>query len=122
MIGRIKRAGFAATIAVLCGCSDPVREHGTPVGDQTPVLLADVVAGKPAAADSILCVEGTLQEICPTAGCWAYLGDGKDSLRLEFIDFTLTRDYKSRRCRVLGKLKNDADPPVLLVRGMRLVE
>ena len=110
----------AIAFGTLANCSEAARDLGQPVNVQASASLADVVAGKAAAADS-LCVEGVLAEICPTSGCWAYLQQGDATLRLEFLEFTLTANYRGQRCRAVGKLKSQADPPVLVVRGLKLL-
>lgn len=113
-------ARLALVALLLAGCSPGPREFGRDDGTLVPVPLGIVAAGK-APAGQLLAVEGTLEEICPTAGCWAWLGADGAKLRLEFVDFTLTRDFEGRRCRAVGKLKSGADPPALVARGLRLL-
>jgi len=113
-------AGFAVVAILAAGCSRGPREFGSAVGATAPLPLKSVAAGR-APADELLTVEGTLEEICPAAGCWAWIGDGGAKLRLEFIDFTLGRECRGSRCRAVGKLKSGADPPALMVRGLKLL-
>lgn len=113
-------ASFAFVAFLLAGCSPGPREFGRDDGTLAPLPLAAVAAGK-APAGQLLAVEGTLEEICPTAGCWAWIGEGGARLRLEFVDFTLTQEFRGRRCRAVGKLKSGADPPALIARGLKLI-
>jgi hypothetical protein len=113
-------AGLAVVALLAAGCSRGPREFGCDVGATAPLPLKSVAAGR-AAADELVAVEGTLEEICPTAGCWAWIGDGGATLRLEFVDFTLGQECRGSRCRAVGKLKSGADPPALMVRGLKLL-
>lgn len=120
MIRSDAAARFALVAILLAACSPPPREFGRVDGSLAPLPLKAVAAGQ-APAGQLIAVEGALEEICPTAGCWAWLGEGEAKLRLEFVDFTLDQEFRGRRCRAVGKLKAGADPPALVARGLKLL-
>jgi hypothetical protein len=102
------------------GCGElPAALGKMAAGD--PVLpLAEVLSQEEELVGALVTTEGTLEEVCPTAGCWAVLREGSSLMRLELTSFTLTRDYRGRHCRVYGKLVG-TETPKIYVRGLELL-
>ncbi len=63
-------------------------------------------------------VTGEIIQVCPTAGCWLMISDGKNSLFVEFFDFTV--DIPNRtEITVMGDVRLRDGRPYLVGRGLK---
>lgn len=103
------------------GCGDTPHRQGREVGSGRQIPVAEVLRSPEQYSGQEILLSGTIVEVCPTSGCWADLEDERHRVRLEFASFTLQHSDKGRRVRLLGKLKERSDPPVISTYGIEEV-
>ena len=114
---------LAAMVAVVAGCSESPESLGRPIPDGEAVAIRSILSDPASRAGEEVLLEGTLVEVCPTAGGWADLEDsGGDRIRLELSTFTLEPAHRGKACAVAGKVSVATSPPRIYVHGIRLGE
>lgn len=102
---------IAALLLVAACTSTPKGSYGVGVYG-TPRVEATTLMEKPALYDGKpVLFTGTIDTVCPKAGCWMRFGSGENALMVTFKDraFTLPLDCAGRKANVEGVFTLRAD-------------
>ena len=84
------------------------------------------LAVDPPPREALVSVDGVVERVCPTAGCWLTLRDAEDSddknnepLHVELLGFVMARSREGDRCTVQGKVVQRDGRVTLLATGIR---
>ena len=103
--------GIAVFITLICtaGCSveEPFRDpmvYGEPLAEMTPAEIHDVVAQSQRYDGQTILVEGVTGSVCQNRGCWMYITDGQEKIRVNFKDygFFVPKGSEEKRVKAQG--------------------
>jgi uncharacterized protein YdeI (BOF family) len=103
---------------MLGGCAGHRSEvRGQPPGGP-PIMVARLAS---VSTNGSVTVRGTMIEKCPTAGCWFILQDktGRVRVDLKAAGFVVTDVPTGGTVAVTGRLRRDAEEPVVIASGAR---
>jgi uncharacterized protein YdeI (BOF family) len=119
LVRRPARSVLSISAALLLGgCAghrSEVRGHLQPGPSTTVARLASV------STNGSVTVRGTMIEKCPTAGCWFILQDNTGRVRVDLkaAGFAVTDMPTGGTVAVSGRLRRDAEEPVVIASGAR---
>ncbi|CAM2067755.1 DUF4920 domain-containing protein [Sulfidibacter corallicola] len=119
--------------------------YGKAPKSETPIITIEAFAKNPEAyMDKVVRVEGEVQEVCPKAGCWLDISDGKESVRIKVKDgeivfkqkmvgkkviaegtvykFDLTREQAVNYFAHLAEEKNEPFDPATVTEGTTIYQ
>jgi uncharacterized protein YdeI (BOF family) len=108
----------SAALLLLGGCAGHRSEvRGRPPSGP-PVTVARLAGAR---TNGTVTVHGTMIEKCPTAGCWFVLQDdtGRVRVDLKAAGFVVTDVPTGGAVSVTGRLRRDAEEPVVVASGAR---
>lgn len=117
---RLARTVTLALLAASLGCPAGPSRFGEPVGSAPPTPIARLAAQPEAFADQTLIIEGRIDEVCQSAGCWCIVADGDARLHVSFPSFAIPFDSAGRRLRATGRMTSRAERPAFLATGIDL--
>lgn len=84
-----------------------VTKYGDPIKYKKITPFKDMVKNPGKYKNKEVVIEGFVNAVCQTKGCWMELKNGKDKLRVEFKDyaFFVPYDSKGKKVRVQGKIE-----------------
>jgi len=106
----MKRVLLMACVACLAATSAAAEEKGTKYGagvsQQTSVKVADLLAAPDTYLGRTVRVDGVVQAVCQTMGCWIQLGDDEKGAGIQFkVDdgvIVFPKDGKGRMASAEG--------------------
>jgi len=109
----MKRVSLAAFLTCLAASAWAAEEKGTTYGagvsQQTSVKVADLLAAPDSYAGKTVRVDGVVQAVCQTMGCWIQLGDDEKGAGIQFkVDdgvIVFPKDGKGRKASAEGTLE-----------------
>jgi uncharacterized protein YdeI (BOF family) len=107
-----------AALVALVGCAAHQAEVRGRAPSGSPTVVARLAS---APTNGTVTVRGTMIEKCPTAGCWFMLQDGTGRVRIDLkaSGFVVTDLPTGGTVSVTGRLRRDADEPVVVASGAR---
>lgn len=94
-----------ASLLALAACASTPKDSYGVGANGTPRVEATTLMANPALYDGKpVLFTGTIDTVCPKAGCWVRFGSGETALMVTFKDraFTLPLDCNGRRANVEG--------------------
>jgi hypothetical protein len=80
--------------------------YGERIKEGAPVSITDALATPDKFEGQSIIIEGMTGSVCQTKGCWMYLEDGKNRVRVVFKDyaFFVAMDSQGKKARAQGLL------------------
>lgn len=97
------------------------RGVSIPAGASTTALSA-VLAHPTAFMKEPIVTEGVIANVCRWAGCWMTVApeEGGPSMRVTFKGFSVSRDFRGRRARIVGRVKVIGNKPSFVAEGVEV--
>lgn len=85
----------------------PVKKFGDPITLKKMTNLKDLVNNPGKYKNRDVLIEGVVENVCQTKGCWMEIKQGKNKLRVEFKDygFFVPYDSKGKKVKLQGKVE-----------------
>lgn len=99
------KSSLAIALLLLVACASTPKDSYGVGANGTPRVEAGSLIASPALYDGKpVLFTGTIDTVCPKAGCWMRFGSGDDALLVTFKDraFTLPLDCAGRKANVEG--------------------
>ena len=78
--------------------------YGAPVKAETPaVSITDLMKDPESYLGKVVKVEGTVNAVCPKAGCWLDMTDGNQKVRIKVKDGEIVFDKKLEGLKVVAE-------------------
>ena len=113
--------GAAVTLFVVvllggAGCG----EDGKVLGKYQKDPVSSVLAINAGDAPATLCLEGTMIEKCPQAGCWFRLDDGSGIIKVDTkcASFVVTSVPLNQKVKVSGRIQREGEEPIIQASGL----
>jgi hypothetical protein len=102
----------ALLLSLLCSAAFAGDEFKNPklygeAHKESPVQpIADILRNGDAYNKQLVTIEGTVAEVCENKGCWMFVTDGKEKIRVDFKNYGFFVPWGSegKRVRVEGKV------------------
>lgn len=115
---------FITTLLLLGGCqsSGVASTYGAPIDTKKGkiVEIQQIISQTTEYEGKNIIVNGKSGHICLASGCWMMLGDGQNSLFVQFYNFTV-RPKVGTKVRVQGVLKLQNKVPMIAAEGLEIL-
>lgn len=95
------------------------RTYGKPITLTERTSLTEILKDPTPWNSKIVRVEGKVDEVCPTMGCWFYIVEGSNRLMIDLEmrpdSYTIPKSSKGKYAVVEGRVKYDGTSPVRIV-------
>lgn len=83
---------------------EPSRLYGAKLLRTETVALSDILRDPSSYGNRIVAVEGNVSSVCQNKGCWMFVTDGTNAMRVDFKDygFFVPFDSKGKKVRMVG--------------------
>lgn len=120
MCGRTLLVGTMALILFLSvtACSGK-KTYGKPITLTEKTSVAEILKDPTPWSGKVVRVEGKVDEVCPTMGCWFYIVEGSNRLMIDLEmrpdSYAIPKNSKGKYAVVEGRVKYDGTSPVRVV-------
>jgi len=84
------------------------RAYGEELGESPEATIAEVVQNPEEYNKKTVTLMGTIDQVCQNKGCWMYVTDGKNRIRVDFKNygFFMPWDSEGKRVKLEGKINH----------------
>lgn len=114
----VATATVLALVLIVAGCGGK-KTYGEPVSVAEKTSVTDILKDPSAWKGKTVRVEGKVDEVCQTMGCWFYLVDGSGRIMIDLEmrpdSYSVPKGAAGKRAVVQGRVKYDGTSPVRIV-------
>lgn len=111
-------AALALGIALVSGCGGQ-KVYGEPINVAEKTAVADILKAPETWKGKTVRLEGKVDEVCQTMGCWFYLVDDSGRIMIDLgmrpDSYSVPKGSKGKQAVVQGRVKYDGTSPVRVV-------
>lgn len=84
------------------------RAYGEELGESPEAAISDVVGSPEEFNKKTVILTGTIDQVCQNKGCWMYVTDGQNRIRVDFKNygFFMPWDSEGKRVKLEGKVNH----------------